>query len=64
MKISEIHIHAHDLPVKDGPYTIASSTVWTLQTTLALGSVPKKACSVRRLHCFPEVVSLEGGASR
>ncbi|SIQ82602.1 L-alanine-DL-glutamate epimerase [Paracoccus thiocyanatus] len=34
MKISEIHIHAHELPVKDGPYTIASSTVWSLQSTL------------------------------
>lgn len=34
MKISEIHVYTHDLPVKDGPYTIASSTVWSLQTTL------------------------------
>ena len=34
MKISEIHIHTHDMPVKNGPYTIASSTVWSLQTTL------------------------------
>ena len=34
MKISEIHVYAHDLPVRDGPYVIASSTVWSLQSTL------------------------------
>lgn len=34
MKIGEIHVCAYDLPVKDGPYRIASSTVWSLQTTL------------------------------
>ncbi|MBK4216860.1 4-hydroxyproline betaine 2-epimerase [Paracoccus caeni] len=34
MRIAEIHVYAHDLPVVDGPYTIASSTVWSLQTTL------------------------------
>lgn len=34
MKISEIHIFAHELPVRNGPYNIASSVVWSLQTTL------------------------------
>ncbi|MBO9403366.1 mandelate racemase/muconate lactonizing enzyme family protein [Shimia sp. R9_3] len=34
MKIKEIHIYSHDLPVKNGPYTMASGTVWTLDTTL------------------------------
>lgn len=34
MRISEIHVYAHDLPVRDGPYVIASSTVWSLQSTL------------------------------
>lgn len=34
MKIAEIHVFAHDLPVENGPYTIASSTVWSLDTTL------------------------------
>ena len=34
MKIREIHVYAHDLPVKDGPYVISSSTVWALDTTL------------------------------
>ena len=34
MKIAEIHIYQHDLPVKSGPYKIASSEVWSLTTTL------------------------------
>ena len=34
MKIAEIHIYAHDLPVKNGPYTMASGAVWALDTTL------------------------------
>lgn len=34
MKIREIHVYAHDLPVKNGPFVISSSTVWSLQTTL------------------------------
>lgn len=33
MKIVEIHVCAHDLPVRNGPYRIAGSTVWSLQTT-------------------------------
>jgi len=32
--IAEIHIYQHDLPVKDGPYTMANAEVWTLDTTL------------------------------
>ncbi len=32
--IAEIHLYQHELPVKDGPYRIASSTVWSLTTTL------------------------------
>jgi len=34
MKISEIHIYQHDLPVKNGPYTMANAEVWALDTTL------------------------------
>ncbi|MDA5095545.1 mandelate racemase/muconate lactonizing enzyme family protein [Aliiroseovarius sp. KMU-50] len=34
MKIREIHIYAHDLPVKNGPYVMASGAVHTLGTTL------------------------------
>ncbi|MEM1387724.1 MAG: mandelate racemase/muconate lactonizing enzyme family protein [Pseudomonadota bacterium] len=34
MKIDEIHIFQHDLPVKDGPYRMANAEVWSLQTTL------------------------------
>ncbi len=34
MKIKEIYIYAHDLPVKNGPYTMANAEVWALDTTL------------------------------
>ncbi len=34
MKIAEIHIFSHDLPVKNGPYTMAKAEVWSLDTTL------------------------------
>jgi L-alanine-DL-glutamate epimerase-like enolase superfamily enzyme len=34
MKISEIHVFSHAMPVKNGPYTIASSKVYSLDTTL------------------------------
>lgn len=34
MKIKEIHVFAHDLPVRNGPYTMASTAVWALDTTL------------------------------
>lgn len=34
MKIAEIHVYAHDLPVKDGPYVMANAKVWALDTTL------------------------------
>lgn len=34
MKIAEIHIYQHDLPVKNGPYTMAKAQVWALDTTL------------------------------
>ncbi|MEM7317932.1 MAG: mandelate racemase/muconate lactonizing enzyme family protein [Pseudomonadota bacterium] len=34
MKISELHIFAHDLPVRNGPYTMASGAVHALDTTL------------------------------
>lgn len=34
MKITEIHIYAHALPVKDGPYRMASTAVWSLDSTL------------------------------
>lgn len=34
MKLREIHIYQHDLPVKNGPYTMASGAVYALDTTL------------------------------
>ena len=34
MRIAEIHIYAHDLPVKNGPYTMAKAEVYSLNTTL------------------------------
>lgn len=34
MRIREIHIYAHDLPVKNGPYTMANAEVWALDSTL------------------------------
>lgn len=34
MKITEIHVYTHDLPVKTGPYTMANAKVWSLETTL------------------------------
>lgn len=34
MRITEIHVYAHDLPVKNGPYTMANANVWALDTTL------------------------------
>lgn len=34
MKIKEIHVYSHTMPVKNGPYTIASSKVYSLDTTL------------------------------
>lgn len=34
MKIKSVEIFRHDLPVKNGPYTMANAEVWALQTTL------------------------------
>jgi len=34
MKISEIHIYQVDLPVKNGPYTMANAQVYQLDSTL------------------------------
>jgi len=34
MRIAELHIYQHDLPVKNGPYTMANAEVWSLKTTL------------------------------
>jgi len=34
MRIAEIHLYQHDLPVHNGPYTMANAEVWTLDTTL------------------------------
>lgn len=33
-RIAEVHLYRHDLPVRDGPYRIASGDVWALTTTL------------------------------
>lgn len=34
MRISEVHVYSYQLPVKNGPYTMATQTVWALDTTL------------------------------
>jgi len=34
MKIKTIDIYQHDLPVKNGPYTMANAEVWALDSTL------------------------------
>ena len=34
MRVAELHIYQHDLPVKNGPYTMARAQVWSLTTTL------------------------------
>jgi L-alanine-DL-glutamate epimerase-like enolase superfamily enzyme len=34
MKISELHVYAHQLPVKNGPYRMANALVHALDTTL------------------------------
>lgn len=34
MRIAEVHLYSHDLPVKNGPYSFAGTEVWSLQTTL------------------------------
>ena len=34
MKITELHLYAHQLPVKNGPYKMANAEVWSLDSTL------------------------------
>jgi len=34
MKIAALHIHQVDLPVRNGPYTMANAEVWSLTSTL------------------------------
>lgn len=34
MKIREIHLYSHELPVKDAPRVMSSGTVWSLETIL------------------------------
>ena len=34
MKIKSVEIFRHDLPVQNGPYTMANAEVWALETTL------------------------------
>ncbi|MEU6131273.1 mandelate racemase/muconate lactonizing enzyme family protein [Saccharopolyspora sp. NPDC047091] len=34
MKIREVHVYTHDLPVRNPPRVMASGTVWSLETTL------------------------------
>lgn len=34
MKIKSLDIYSHELPVKNGPYTMANAKVWSLTTTL------------------------------
>ncbi|MGJ8547758.1 MAG: hypothetical protein ACSHWZ_20130 [Sulfitobacter sp.] len=33
-RIVQIHLYQHELPIKDGPYRIASGDVWSLTSTL------------------------------
>lgn len=37
MRLAEIHIYSHRLPVVGGPFRIATSVVETLDTTLVKG---------------------------
>lgn len=34
MKIKELHVFSHQLPVKNGPYRMSNALVWSLETTL------------------------------
>jgi L-alanine-DL-glutamate epimerase-like enolase superfamily enzyme len=34
MKICEVHVYVHDLPVTNPPRVMSSGTVWSLDTTL------------------------------
>lgn len=34
MKITELHVYSHQLPVRNGPYIMANAKVWSLDTTL------------------------------
>lgn len=34
MKIKSLHVYSHDLPVKNGPYTMSSGAIHALKTTL------------------------------
>ena len=34
MKITEIHVYSHQLPVRNGPYRMANALVWSLDSTL------------------------------
>jgi L-alanine-DL-glutamate epimerase-like enolase superfamily enzyme len=34
VKITQVHVYSHQLPVKNGPYTMANAKVWSLDTTL------------------------------
>lgn len=34
MKITELHVFSHSLPVKNGPYVMANAQVWSLESTL------------------------------
>ena len=34
MRLREIHVYKHELPVKNGPYVMANAKVWSLDTTL------------------------------
>lgn len=34
MRIAEIHIHRHELPVHNGPYRMGHAEIWSLSTTL------------------------------
>ena len=34
MHIKSVDIYSHNLPVKNGPYTMANANVWSLETIL------------------------------
>mgnify|MGYP003324636013 FL=1 len=36
MKVTEVHVFQHDLPVVDPPYTIATQSVYSLDSTIVM----------------------------
>lgn len=34
MRIAQVHVYAHDLPVRDGPYTMSGREIWSVDSTI------------------------------